>query len=502
MSVRPKPVPLRADLSPTDPSGADLSRTDLSRPAPAQGGLAHAPTGRLNEANVPTMAITVEPGAVLCGHRLGRLLGKGGFGSVYHAIDMSLDRAVAFKILDRSGDGMLARFRDEAKLLARLDDPHIIRVHRVGQLPSGEAFIAMELFGDGSLDGRVERGRRMPIEEAAPIIDQVLAGLETAHDAGIVHRDIKEANILIDSASGHAKLCDFGIARAAEGDREAHTNGVILGTPYYLAPERFRGINDDPRSDIYAVGVVFYRLLTGQRPFETPGASPLVIARKAATENVPLPTHVSRAIARVCVQMIHRDPDLRYPSAAAARQALEDALLAEPTASTAQPAGGLDRPAAPRGGLRQAMFLAAAALASVLAVWLITRTPATGKTDDLIIPSAAAVSALISDKAPASSAPVDIAAPFSAAPFSAAPFRVAPVSAAPTNAPVTAAPASIVSTGEPRKPARKVRRRRPSMARTEASAAPASQAIAAPATLAPATTKRARRMDIFDEDSR
>lgn len=332
-------------------------------------------TGEIGEADIPTMSITVEPGAVVCGHRLEALLGKGGFGSVYRATDLSLERQVAFKILDRTGGDVLARFRDEAKLLARLDDPHIIRVHRIGQLPSGESFISMELFGDGSLDDRIERGRRMPVEEAAPIIKQMLAGLQTAHAAGIVHRDIKEANVLIDSSTGHAKICDFGIARAAEGVRDVKTDGVILGTPYYLAPERFRGIGDDPRSDIYAVGVVFYRLLTGQRPFETPGASPLVIARKAATEDVPVPANVPRAVARVCVQMLHRDADLRYPSAAAALQALEDALVSEPTASDLLPLPGMpDRPAPPTPSAgRRTAILIGAAVVSVLAVWAVTR---------------------------------------------------------------------------------------------------------------------------------
>lgn len=456
--------------------------------------LAHASTGMVSEADVPTMAITVEPGAVLCGHKLGDRIGKGGFGSVYRAIDMALERPVAFKILDRTEDGMLARFRDEAKLLARLDDPHIIRVHRVGQLPSGEAFISMELFGDGSLDERIERGRRMPLEEAAPVIDQVLAALQTAHDAGIVHRDIKEANVLIDSATGHAKLCDFGIARAAEGAREAHTDGVILGTPYYLAPERFRGINDDPRSDIYAVGVVLYRLLTGQRPFETPGASALVIARRAATEDVPLPIHVPRAVARVCVQMIHRDPDLRYPSAAAAREALRDALIAEPTASTALPARPPGEVSARPDGMRQALLLAAAAVASVLAVWLIMRSPAGAPVAD-----AAPSSAAIASVAPPSTAPVTTAAPTTRAPIT------APVSAPPP----TPAPASIASkapTTEPAKP-RKPKRRRP---RRAARRAPATKAIvaAAPQTKAPAaapiTRAPAARRDLggWDDDSR
>lgn len=391
---------------------------------------AEAPT--LDPADAPTISVTAEPGAVICGHRLDALLGKGGFGSVYRAVDLALERPVAFKILGRSDAGMLARFRDEAKILARLDDPHIVRVYRIGQLPSGEPFISMELFGDGSLDGLIERGRRMELERSAPIIEQMLAGLQTAHDAGIVHRDIKEANVLIDSATGQAKLCDFGIARATQGAREAQTDGVLLGTPYYIAPERFRGIGDDPRSDIYAVGVVFYRLLTGQRPFETPGASALVIARRAATEEVPPPVHVPRAVARVCVQMLHRDPDLRYPSAGAALQALRDALTSEPTASRVLdelPPG----PVAPPRNPRRALLIAGAATASVLASWFVVRSLMTPPIETGVLDAGPrSMVSMAPPTAPVSVAPASAASITSVAPVSiATPRSIAPKSAAP-----------------------------------------------------------------------
>ncbi|MCB9547316.1 MAG: serine/threonine protein kinase [Myxococcales bacterium] len=284
-----------------------------------------------------TAVVALEPGSVVAGHRIERRLGGGGFGTVYAAVDLSLDRPVALKVLRRADAPLLARFRDEARLLARLNDPHVIQIYRVGQLPEGEPFLAMERFGDGSLADVVARGQPLPVDEAVPLVAQVLRALVAAHGAGIVHRDIKEANILVERRTGAVKLCDFGIARSQAGDGEANTGSQVIGTPHYLAPERFRGVRDDPRSDLYAVGVLLYRLLTGRRPFETPGANAMIIARRAATEDVAPPPAVPQAIARVCVALLARDPSLRPPSAHLALEALLRAWRAEPTASVAAP---------------------------------------------------------------------------------------------------------------------------------------------------------------------
>ena len=284
-----------------------------------------------------TAPVVLQPGAEVAGHRIEKLLGTGGFGGVYAALDLALDRPVALKVLKRADARLLARFRDEARLLARVNDPHVIQIYRVGQLPSGEPYLSMERFGDCSLGELVERGQAAPLETAVQVVAQMLRALVAAHRAGIVHRDIKEANVLLDRASGLVKLCDFGIARAQEGEREVNTGDMVVGTPHYVAPERFRGVQNDPRSDLYSVGVVFYRLLTGARPFETPGANAMVIARRAATEDVRPPADVPRAIARVCVQLLARDPELRPATAHMALEALLRAWRAEPTASVAGP---------------------------------------------------------------------------------------------------------------------------------------------------------------------
>jgi hypothetical protein len=385
-----------------------------------------------------TAPAALEAGSEVVGHRIEKLLGSGGFGGVYAAIDLALDRPVALKVLRRADALHLARFRDEAKLLARLNDPHVIQVYQVGQLPTGEPYLSMERFGDGSLGDLVARGQPAPLEFTVRVVGQVLRGLVAAHGAGIVHRDIKEANILVDSSVGLAKLCDFGIARAREGDREVHTGDMIVGTPHYVAPERFRGVQDDPRSDLYSVGVVFYRLLTGRRPFETPGANALVIARRAATEDVHAPPDVPRAVARVCVELLARDADLRPPTAQAALDALARAWGSDPTASVAglnaferAPVGVplLDEPTRPPG--RRVLLGAGGLLVLVagVAVWWQSHSgrPASGAP---------------ASEAPASEAPVSVA-PASAAPVSVIPANVAPVSVAPaTVAPATVAPAT------------------------------------------------------------
>jgi serine/threonine-protein kinase len=303
---------------------------------------------------------SVTAGSVISGHRIERLLGSGGFGSVFAALDVDLGRAVAFKVLRSVDDKLLARFRDEARLLAKINDPHIIQIYRIGRLPSNEPFIAMELFGDGSLDAHFPIGRKAVVGEATEIVVQILQGLDVAHRAGVVHRDIKGANVLLDRNSGHVKLCDFGIARSQAGENEAQTGGMVLGTPHYIAPERMQGVKDDPRSDLYSVGVIFYRLLTGRRPYESPGASVLTILHRAMTEAPVLPEAIPRGIARACVRLLAPNPELRYPTAEAAIDALRAAVRTPAT-------GGFVPDGAPRPARRDWAFWALGISGAVLA---------------------------------------------------------------------------------------------------------------------------------------
>lgn len=272
----------------------------------------------------------LSPGEVVVGHRIVRRLGAGGFGAVYEAIDLALDRPVALKVLQGADPAALERFDAEARLLARIDDPHVVRIYQVARHHTGAPILTMELFGDGPLSKRVRRGQAASPQFAVGTVAQVLRALVAAHEVGVLHRDVKEANILVDDATGLAKLCDFGIARAID-DHADRTGRAIIGTPHYVAPERLDGVRDDPRSDLYAVGVVFFRLLTGRRPFEMPGAGAAAIAQRAATEDVALPPDVPRPLARVCGRLLARDPDLRYGSAHEALEDLVRAWRAEPT---------------------------------------------------------------------------------------------------------------------------------------------------------------------------
>ncbi len=196
-------------------------------------------------------------------------IGKGGMGAVYKARQPGLDRLVALKILPpqvASGPAFAERFNREARALAKLSHPNIVAVHEFGQV-GGLPFFIME-FVDGLNLRQLERTRKLSAREALQIVPQICEALQFAHDEGIVHRDIKPDNILIDK-KGRVKIADFGIAklmgREAEGDLTA-TKGII-GTPNYMAPEQVEQPETvDHRADIFALGVVFYEMLTGESP--------------------------------------------------------------------------------------------------------------------------------------------------------------------------------------------------------------------------------------------
>lgn len=206
-------------------------------------------------------------------------LGAGGFAIVYLVRDVHLKRKLAVKVLSPdviASHSVLERFRREAETIAQLSHPHIVPLHFIGQ-KEGLVYLVMQAVEGGSLWDRLEREKQLPIADAARIFAEVASALAHAHKRGVVHRDIKPQNVLIDRETGRALVTDFGIARTAGGASLTAT-GMVVGTPTYLSPEQVTGEPSDHRADIYALGVMAYEMLAGEAPFT--GATPTAVLMK------------------------------------------------------------------------------------------------------------------------------------------------------------------------------------------------------------------------------
>jgi serine/threonine-protein kinase len=249
-------------------------------------------------------------------------IGRGGFGHVYRALDPTVGRPVAIKVLTASDeDGMLTRFRGEATVSGRLRHPNIVTVYDFGD-QDGMPYIVMELLEGRDLQHVIESRRLPSILERVQIMSQIAGGLRHAHAAGVVHRDVKPANIMILSDST-VKVMDFGIAIITQATHSRLTpRGAMIGTFRYMAPEQFRGAEPDARSDIFAYGLIFYELLTGVHPFYSPEAA----AQMYNILNVdPIPVEeifpdCPKELHAVVARLLQKDPELRY-------QTLDDVLF-------------------------------------------------------------------------------------------------------------------------------------------------------------------------------
>ncbi len=254
----------------------------------------------------------------------------GGMGEVWRARDDVLGREVAVKLLRREyadDEQFLTRFRAEARHAASLGHAGIASVYDYGEV-QGVAYLVMELVDGEPLSARISREGALPAAVAVPLVQQAAAGLQAAHDNGLVHRDIKPANLLI-AADDVVKITDFGIARA--GDQIPLTRtGEVMGTAQYLSPEQALGRGATPASDVYALGVVAYETLSGRRPFD--GDSMVATALSQVNDTPePLPADVPLPVARVVLQAMAKDPADRPASAAAFGAALGAALAQSAT---------------------------------------------------------------------------------------------------------------------------------------------------------------------------
>ncbi len=273
-------------------------------------------------------------------------LGRGGMGSVYRARDVKMDRIVALKVIDpgaASDERFLARFRKEIRAAGRLFHPNIVSSYDAGEA-GGYHYISMECVEGESAQSAIKRRGRLPEREALSIALQVARALDCAHRLGIAHRDVKPGNILL-TPDGVAKLCDFGLARVLDGSASLTRTGMLLGTPWYMAPEQGEdGLN--PRADVYALGATLYHMLVGEPPFDGPSALTIVMKhvmepRPRVRERRP---EVSAEAEAIVLQAMAREPDERFKSASRMATAIEAAMAPRAAPTPAPPARPASRP--------------------------------------------------------------------------------------------------------------------------------------------------------------
>ena len=285
----------------------------------------------------PRSAAALPAGAELGGYRVRRVLGRGGMGLVYEAEEIESGRRVALKVLEQRFDDERERerFEREGRLAASIDHEHCVFVFGAAEI-HGVPAIAMELM-QGTLADRLAAEGPLPPATAVDIALQLVAGLQAAAEAGILHRDVKPSNCFVD-ADGVVKIGDFGISRSLRPAEETalSTRNKLAATPTYASPEQLRGATLDTRADIYSLGATLYELVTGRRPFTAPDLMSLLMAvanDAPATPHDVVPT-VPRGLSRVILRCLAKRPEDRYASYAALAAALEPYASVSPTPAT------------------------------------------------------------------------------------------------------------------------------------------------------------------------
>jgi serine/threonine-protein kinase len=244
-------------------------------------------------------------------YKLVKMLGRGSMGEVFLALDEKLDRHVALKIVPRDmlrDEDLMRRFTREARALAKIQHPNVVQVYDVDDV-KGRPYMVMEFVDGPNLDHVIRTAGRIAPRPFAKIAHDACCGLAHAHRAGFVHRDVKPGNILL-TQGGMAKLSDFGLVYESRHGETTTLTGMLLGTPYYISPEAAEGRRADIRSDVYSLGVTFYHMLAGRRPFEGGGA--LTIALKHIECTAPsMPRDVPKGLAALVERMIQKRPQDR-----------------------------------------------------------------------------------------------------------------------------------------------------------------------------------------------
>jgi len=258
-------------------------------------------------------------------------IGRGSFGVVYRAVDATLNRTVALKILAPHlvwHPEFVERFQREAQTAANLRHPNIVLIYEVGE-EQGRHFIAMEYLPGRPLDRIIAEEGALPLERVVVIIEQIASALDAAHGQGLIHRDVKSSNIIV-SQGGHATLTDFGLVRAAEMSGLS-SQGQMIGTPEYMSPEQAQAEDVDWRSDLYSLGVVVYEMCVGRVPFRAD--TPFAVLRGHVDRHPPEPRnwapHLPQAVQDVLLKALAKDRQTRYQSASAIPAALRDCLASQ-----------------------------------------------------------------------------------------------------------------------------------------------------------------------------